>query len=138
MSDFINSVDVKVRVNIFCDGKVQSRTLHYPDGTMKTLGVYLPGEFEFHSDGPESVVMTAGEVEVNFPDGKGWQKIKTGEYAWKCGAGALMAMKFIKVEYAQHQMELSAWIQTGFGGFGGEELALTGFSGALPKRQLYS
>ena len=70
--------------------------------------------------------------------GKGFQlqKIKTGEYAWKCRAGALMAMKFIKVEYAQHQIELSAWIQTGFGGFGGEELALTGFSGALPKRQL--
>ena len=79
MSDFINSVDVKVRVNIFCDGKVQSRTLRYPDGTMKTLGVSLPGDFEFHSVCPESVVLTAGEVEVNFPDGKGWQKIKTGE-----------------------------------------------------------
>ena len=64
---FYKLCDVKVRVNIFCDGKVQSRTLRYPDGTMKTLGVYLPGEFEFHSDGPESVVMTAGEVEVNFP-----------------------------------------------------------------------
>ncbi len=64
------------------------------------------------------------------------QTIKTGEYAWKCGVGALTAMKFIKVEYAPNQIELSAWIQTGFAGFGGEELALTGFSGALPKRQL--
>ena len=53
MADFINSVDVKTLVNIYCDGKVQSRTLRYPDGKLQTLGVYLPGEFEFHSEGPE-------------------------------------------------------------------------------------
>ena len=79
MSDFISSVDVKVRVNIFCDGKVQSRTLRYPDGRLQTLGVYLPGEFDFHSDGPETVVMTAGAVEVFFPGDKDWRLVKTGE-----------------------------------------------------------
>ncbi|ANZ44393.1 pyrimidine/purine nucleoside phosphorylase [Cloacibacillus porcorum] len=78
MSEFINSVDVKVKVNIYCDGKVQSRTLRYPDGKTQTLGVYLPGEFEFHSDGPEKVVMTAGAVEVLFPGDKGWRLVETG------------------------------------------------------------
>ena len=68
MADFINSVDVKTLVNIYCDGKVQSRTLRYPDGKLQTLGVYLPGEFEFHSEGPEKVIMTAGAVEVLFPE----------------------------------------------------------------------
>ncbi len=79
MSYFISSVDVKTQVNIFCDGKVQSRTLRYPDGRLQTLGVYLPGEFDFHSDGPETVVMTAGAVEVLFPGDADWRLVKTGE-----------------------------------------------------------
>lgn len=80
MTDFINSVDVKTLVNIYCDGKVQSRTLRYPDGKLQTLGVYLPGEFEFHSDGPEKVVMTAGAVEVLFPNDQDWRLVKKGEH----------------------------------------------------------
>lgn len=79
MQEFINTVDVKTRVNIFCGGKVQSRTLRYPDGKTRTLGVYLPGEFEFHSDGPETVVMTAGSVDVLFPGDADWHRVGVGE-----------------------------------------------------------
>ncbi|MEG1602342.1 MAG: pyrimidine/purine nucleoside phosphorylase [Cloacibacillus sp.] len=79
MSEFVKSVDVKTLVNIYCEGKVQSRTLRYPDGRLQTLGVYLPGEFEFHSDGAETVVMTAGAVEVFFPQENCWRLVKTGE-----------------------------------------------------------
>ncbi|WP_278549498.1 pyrimidine/purine nucleoside phosphorylase [Cloacibacillus evryensis] len=79
MADFINSVDVKTLVNIYCDGKVQSRTLRYPDGKLQTLGVYLPGEFEFHSEGPEKVIMTAGAGEVLFPEDNDWRRVETGE-----------------------------------------------------------
>lgn len=79
MSDFIKSVDVKTSVNIYCDGKVQSRTFRNCDGSLHTLGVYLPGEFDFHSDGPEKVLITAGCAEVFFPADKNWRQIKSGE-----------------------------------------------------------
>lgn len=79
MSDFIKFVDVKTKVNIFCEGKVQSRTLRYPDGRIQTLGVYLPGEFDFHSDGAEKVIISAGCAEVFFPADKDWRQVKVGE-----------------------------------------------------------
>ena len=79
MSDFISSVDVRKKVNIYCDGRVQSRTLRYPDGREQTLGVYLPGVFEFHSEGPETVLMTAGCVDVLFPSDDEWRRVAEGE-----------------------------------------------------------
>lgn len=92
MPEFIEAVDVKTRVNIYCDGKVQSRTLRYPDGRLQTLGVYLPGEFQFHSDGPEKVVMTAGAVEVLFPGDKEWRLVKTGE-TYNVPAGVVFSVR---------------------------------------------
>ena len=79
MSEFIKSVDVKTMVNIYCDGKVQSRTLRYPDGRLQTLGVYLTGDFEFHSDGAETVLVTSGCAEVLFPGDKDWRAVRKGE-----------------------------------------------------------
>lgn len=66
-------------VNIYCDGKVQSRTLRYPDGRLQTLGVYLPGDFEFHSDGAETVLVTSGCAEVLFPGDTDWRAVRKGE-----------------------------------------------------------
>lgn len=77
--DFLENVKVSIRANIFENGRCQSRTVLFPDGTKKTLGVYLPGEFEFDSDGPERVLMTSGEVEVLFPGDKTWNLVREGE-----------------------------------------------------------
>lgn len=79
MADFIKFVDVKTKVNIFSEGKVQSRTIRYPDGRIQTLGVYMPGEFEFHSDGAEKVLITTGYVSVLFPSDSDWRIIREGE-----------------------------------------------------------
>ena len=69
---------------------------------------------------------------------RGFQQttLRTGETVWKNGSGLLTAMKFIKVEYAQNEIVLSAWTQVGVGKVGGEEMDLTGIVGALPKKQL--
>lgn len=77
--DYIKSADVKVLVNIYYDGNVQSRTVRYHDGTVHTLGVYLPGEFVFHSEGPEIVHITSGCADVFFPTDKDWRKIEKGQ-----------------------------------------------------------
>jgi len=79
MEKFEN-VAVKVNANIYENGLCQSRSIVLPDGTEKTLGVYLPGDFTFTSHGAEKVLITKGLVEVFFPGDNDWRKIRTGQY----------------------------------------------------------
>jgi uncharacterized protein YaiE (UPF0345 family) len=72
-------VTVMKAANIYYEGKVQSRTILLADGSRKTLGVYLPGEYEFSSQEKEVVEMTRGEVEVLFPGDRGWSRVRAGE-----------------------------------------------------------
>ena len=41
------NVTVEKLANIYFDGNVISRNITFQDGTKKTLGVMLPGEYEF-------------------------------------------------------------------------------------------
>ncbi|MCJ7541088.1 MAG: pyrimidine/purine nucleoside phosphorylase, partial [Desulfobacterales bacterium] len=49
MSEYTNVTIVK-EANIYFDGKVTSRSILFSDGSKKTLGVMLPGEYEFNTD----------------------------------------------------------------------------------------
>jgi len=49
MSEF-NNVKVNKEANIYFDGKVISRTITFADNSIKTLGVMLPGEYEFNTE----------------------------------------------------------------------------------------
>ena len=46
MSEF-NNVTVVKKANQYFDGKVTSRTVKFSDGTRKTLGIMMPGEYTF-------------------------------------------------------------------------------------------
>lgn len=81
-----------------------------------------------------------GEVQKmvsNILNGKGFVPIitKTGENVWKKGAGLLTAMQYIKIEFLQNEIILSAWIGIGVGNIY-TEWKLEGILGALPKKQL--
>jgi len=78
MSEFKNVTIVK-KANVYFDGKVTSRTVVFPDGTKKTLGIMLPGEYEFGTDAPEIMEIMAGELEVSLPGVDGWKAVKGGE-----------------------------------------------------------
>ncbi|MCI7402651.1 pyrimidine/purine nucleoside phosphorylase [Pyramidobacter sp.] len=80
LADRFENVTVLVKANIFADGRCQSRTLIFPDGSKKTLGVYMPGEFVFDSHEPERVLVTSGSVEVFFSHDAGWHTVSAGEY----------------------------------------------------------
>lgn len=85
MPDVFENAKVSVKANIYFDGKVQSRTIILPDGTRKTLGVYLPGDYEFHADAAEVVEITSGKVEVLFPGEEKWTTVAVGEtYSAPC------------------------------------------------------
>lgn len=78
MSVFEN-VTVAKEANIYFDGQVTSRTLTFADGSVKTLGIMLPGEYEFGTDAPELMEIYSGELEVKLPGSDSWQSIRGGE-----------------------------------------------------------
>lgn len=78
MSEFQNVTIVK-KANIYFDGKVTSRTIVFSDGSKKTLGIMLPGEYEFHTDSSENMEIMSGDLEVLLPGDQEWKKIKGGE-----------------------------------------------------------
>lgn len=74
MTQFSN-VDVIKKANIYFDGKVTSRTVLFSDGTKKTLGIMLPGEYEFTTDVKEEMEFFAGSLEYKL-EGQAWQAIE--------------------------------------------------------------
>ncbi|MSR83617.1 MAG: pyrimidine/purine nucleoside phosphorylase [Candidatus Latescibacteria bacterium] len=78
MTEFSNVTVIK-KANIYADGKVTSRTVLFADGAKKTLGIMLPGEYEFGTSEREIMEILAGELEVLLPGAKDWQKVSGGE-----------------------------------------------------------
>jgi uncharacterized protein YaiE (UPF0345 family) len=75
MANFEN-VTVVTKANIYFDGKVTSRTVLFADGTKKTLGILMPGEYEFGTDSIEIMKIQSGELKVLLPGSSIWITIK--------------------------------------------------------------
>ena len=78
MSEFSNVTVVK-KANVYFGGKVTSRTVIFADGSKKTLGVMLPGDYEFNTADPEIMEILTGDLEVLLPGAAGWKRVKGGE-----------------------------------------------------------
>ena len=78
MSEF-NNVSVVKEANIYFDGGVTSRTIVFADGTRKTLGIMLPGEYGFNTGAAELMEILSGELTVLLPGSPEWKSVKGGE-----------------------------------------------------------
>ena len=78
MSEF-KGVTVVKKANIYFDGKVTSRTVIFADGSKKTLGIMLPGEYEFSTGAKELMEILSGEMEVLLPQENTWKSISAGQ-----------------------------------------------------------
>ena len=78
MAEF-NNVTVTKKANVYFNGKVTSRSLTLADGSVKTLGIMLPGEYEFNTDDNEIMQIISGELEVLLPGQDDWHQISGGE-----------------------------------------------------------
>lgn len=94
MSQFSNVV-INKEANIYFDGKVTSRTLLFDDGTKKTLGIMLPGDYEFSTNAKELMEILSGDLEINLPGGS-WKKISDGE-SFEVPANSSFKLKIYKV-----------------------------------------
>jgi len=78
MSEF-KDVTVVREANVYFEGKVTSRSIVFADGSKKTLGVMLPGEYTFNTDASEIMEILVGELDVLLPGEKDWKAVKGGE-----------------------------------------------------------
>lgn len=73
MSQFDN-VSVIREANVYFDGKVTSRKIVFADSSSKTLGIMLPGEYEFGTEQKELMEILSGRLEILLPNSD-WQQI---------------------------------------------------------------
>jgi len=78
MTTFENVTVVK-EGNSYFDGAVTSRTLIFEDGSKKSLGFMLPGEYYFGTEDAELMEITSGTVEIRLKDQSEWRSIKAGD-----------------------------------------------------------
>lgn len=74
-----NNVSVVKKANVYFGGNVSSRTLRFADGSLKTLGFMLPGEYTFNTADKELMEIIDGDLEVLLPGCEQWQHVKGGE-----------------------------------------------------------
>jgi len=94
--DRFENVSVIKKANIYFDGKVTSRAVLFADGTRKTLGIMLPGDYEFNTGAREVMEVLGGEMTVLLPGSSDWQTFKAGE-AFEVPANSSFKLKIAAV-----------------------------------------
>lgn len=77
MSQFENVTVVK-SANIYFNGNVTSRTVIFADGRRITLGIMLPGEYEFGTEAAERMEILSGDLAVLLPGATEWRQVGGG------------------------------------------------------------
>lgn len=72
MAQFENVTVIKA-ANVYFDGKVTSRTVVFADGSKKTLGIMLPGDYEFNTVAAEEMEVLGGKVDILVAGDSEWQ-----------------------------------------------------------------
>ena len=76
--DNYTNVDVSKLANIYFEGKVISRNIFFKDGSKKTLGVMLVGEYAFSTKSREVLEIISGTLNFKIDGTDDWQLINKG------------------------------------------------------------
>lgn len=78
MSEF-NNVTITREANVYFNGNVTSRTVTFSDGSSKTLGIMMPGDYTFGTAKAELMEIMAGALTYRVDGTDEWISIKGGE-----------------------------------------------------------
>ena len=78
MSEF-NDVTITREANVYFDGNVTSRTVTFRDGTSKTLGIMMPGDYTFGTEKPELMEILAGKLSYKLDGSDQWVEVQGDE-----------------------------------------------------------
>ena len=76
--DKYKDVNVDKIANIYFKGNVISRNIFLKDSSRKTLGVMLPGNYEFSTDTREFMEIISGKLNLKLQNDEDWKSIKDG------------------------------------------------------------
>ncbi|MEI6132601.1 MAG: pyrimidine/purine nucleoside phosphorylase [Bacillota bacterium] len=79
MNEVFENVTVVKKANVYFGGTVTSRTVLFANGEKKTLGIMMPGEYEFGTAYAEIMEIIAGKMEVLLPGADEWITVVGGE-----------------------------------------------------------
>lgn len=65
--DPLEDATVRKRANVYYDGRVTSRELTTANGERLTLGIVLPGTYEFEADAEETIELLMGNGRIELP-----------------------------------------------------------------------
>ncbi|MAD91195.1 MAG: hypothetical protein CMQ54_00460 [Gammaproteobacteria bacterium] len=74
--EMIKNVSVEKKVNVYFEGKVTSRNIFLEDGSKQTLGVMMPGTYEFGTEKKEIMEILSGKLKALLPGQSQWQEFK--------------------------------------------------------------
>lgn len=77
--EHFEGVKIVKKANVYHGGQVTSRTVIFPDGEMKTLGIMHPGLYRFSTEAPEVLHVLAGHARYKLTDDAEWRDVQTGE-----------------------------------------------------------
>ena len=78
-TETLSPATVATKANLFADGRCVSHTLHFADGSRKTVGVILPATLTFNTSAPEVMEGVAGSCEYRLNDSPDWIASGAGE-----------------------------------------------------------
>lgn len=96
MSTQYENVTALAQSNVYFDGKVVSHKIILSDGSEKTLGVMMAGEYTFDTAAAELMEVTSGEMNVLLPGSEKWQVFKAGE-SYEVPANTSFSLKITAV-----------------------------------------
>lgn len=67
-AESLEEAAVRKRANVYYDGRVSSREVTDGDGQRYTLGLVLPGSYEFETDAAEEIEVLAGSGRLELPE----------------------------------------------------------------------
>ena len=76
--DKYENVNVDKLANIYFEGNVISRNIFLKDGSRKTLGVMLPGKYEFNTDANELMEINSGKLSLKLQSFQDWKLMEQG------------------------------------------------------------
>lgn len=95
MSKFKNVTVVK-EANIYYSGKVTSRTVEFEDGSIKSLGIMLEGNYTFNTADREIMEISSGSFELKLPGSDNFVSM-SGPCSFEVGAKSAFDIKVLSV-----------------------------------------
>lgn len=105
MIEKFEKVTAVAKANVYFDGKVISHTIFLENGDRRTLGIFMPGEYEFGTGDAEIMDITDGSCQVLLPGCGEWKDVTAGDkfelpgnsrYGFRCYVPVQYICSYIK------------------------------------------